>query len=42
MILFNFVWKHTPLDRNFIAMTDVELLILPRASATKLLVQFMN
>ncbi|HHD7473779.1 TPA: Crp/Fnr family transcriptional regulator [Klebsiella oxytoca] len=40
MILFNFVWKHTPLDRNFIAMTDVELLILPRASATQLLAQY--
>ncbi|HBT4769515.1 TPA: Crp/Fnr family transcriptional regulator [Klebsiella pneumoniae] len=40
MILFNFVWKHIPLDRNFIAMTDVELLILPRASATQLLARF--
>lgn len=40
MILFNFVWKHAPLDRNFIAMTDVELLILPRACAIQLLAQF--
>lgn len=40
MILFNFIWKHAPIDRNFIAMTDVELLILPRASATQLLAQF--
>ncbi|AMB74515.1 MULTISPECIES: Crp/Fnr family transcriptional regulator [Pantoea] len=40
MILFDFVWKHTPLDRNFIAMTDVELLLLPRACATQLLAQF--
>ncbi|KDE38365.1 hypothetical protein AW40_00805 [Kosakonia radicincitans UMEnt01/12] len=40
MILFNFVWKAMPLDRDFIAMTDVELLILPRANATQLLAQY--
>lgn len=40
MILFNFIWKNAPLDRNFIAMTDVALLILPRASAIHLLAQY--
>lgn len=40
MILFNFVWKGATLDRDFIAMTDVNLLILPRASASQLLAQY--
>lgn len=40
MILFNFVWKSAILDRDFIAMTDVKLLILPRASASQLLARY--
>lgn len=40
MILFNFVWKNIPLDRNFIAMTDVELVILPRGNVIQLLAQY--
>ncbi|TKI05214.1 Crp/Fnr family transcriptional regulator [Martelella alba] len=40
MILFNFIGKGSLLDRDFIAMTDIDILILPRASAIQLLAQY--
>lgn len=39
LILFNFMWKNIPLDRDFYAMTGVELLVLPRRSMAQLLAQ---
>ncbi|MDM3357006.1 Crp/Fnr family transcriptional regulator [Citrobacter sp. Cb004] len=40
LILFDYAWKNRALDRDFIALTDVELLILPRGSVSQLLASY--
>ncbi|HDX8866770.1 TPA: Crp/Fnr family transcriptional regulator [Klebsiella michiganensis] len=39
LILFNFMWNNAPLDRDFYAVTGVELLVLPRSNMVQLLTQ---
>lgn len=39
LILFNFMWKNEALDREFYAMTNVELLVLPKRNMVQLLAQ---
>jgi len=39
LVLFNHVWQHRPVGRDYYAVTNVELLILPRSYTAKLLAQ---
>ncbi|TCL03193.1 Crp/Fnr family transcriptional regulator [Sodalis ligni] len=39
LVLFNHVWRQRPVGRDYYAVTDVELLIIPRRYAAKLLAQ---